>query len=75
LFIVARAGCHEAQERQLSEQNGKVALITDSNSGIRLATAKQSAAEGACVYISGRRQEELEAATAECHSRPGMPPG
>jgi hypothetical protein len=47
------------KESQLSERNGKVALITDGDSGIGLATAKQSAAEGACVYIPGRREEEL----------------
>ena len=42
--------------------NGKIALVTGGSSGIGLATAKQFIEEGAFVYITGRRQAELDSA-------------
>lgn len=45
--------------------SGKVALVTGGTSGIGLATAKQFVAEGAYVFITGRRQTELDAAVNE----------
>ena len=41
---------------------GKVAVITGGSSGIGLATAKRFVEEGAFVYITGRRQAELDKA-------------
>ena len=41
---------------------GKVAVITGGTTGIGLATAKLFVREGAYVFITGRRQKELDEA-------------
>ncbi len=45
--------------------SGKVAVITGGSSGIGFATAKLFAEEGAQVFVTGRRQTELDAAVQE----------
>lgn len=40
--------------------NGKAALITGGTSGLGFATARRFASEGAYVFITGRRQAELD---------------
>ena len=43
----------------------KIAVITGGNSGIGLATAQRFVEEGAHVFITGRRQSELDAAVKQ----------
>jgi NAD(P)-dependent dehydrogenase (short-subunit alcohol dehydrogenase family) len=45
--------------------DGKIAVITGGNSGIGLATAQRFAQEGAYVFITGRRQNELDKAVKQ----------
>jgi NAD(P)-dependent dehydrogenase (short-subunit alcohol dehydrogenase family) len=49
----------------MSHLKGKIAVITGGSSGIGLATAKRFVSEGAYVFITGRRQPELDKAKAE----------
>jgi NAD(P)-dependent dehydrogenase (short-subunit alcohol dehydrogenase family) len=48
----------------MDKLKGKIALVTGGNSGIGLATAKEFVNEGAYVFITGRREEELTAAAS-----------
>ena len=45
--------------------DGKIAVITGGNSGIGLATAQRFVQEGAYVFITGRRQSELDIAVKQ----------
>ena len=49
----------------MSKLAGKIALVTGGNGGLGLAAAKRFVAEGATVYITGRRQQELDSAVRE----------
>jgi NAD(P)-dependent dehydrogenase (short-subunit alcohol dehydrogenase family) len=46
----------------VGQLDGKIAVITGGSSGIGLATAKRFVEEGAYVFITGRRQSELDKA-------------
>src|SRR6266481_4131130 len=48
--------------QSLGKLNGKVAVITGGTTGIGLAAAKLFVREGAYVFITGRRQNELDEA-------------
>ncbi|CAM5773236.1 dehydrogenase [Labrys miyagiensis] len=52
-----------------SKFDSKVVVVTGGTSGIGLATAKAFAAEGAFVFITGRRQEALDAALKQIGGR------
>src|SRR5262245_52670116 len=53
---------------RMPKLEGKIAVVTGGSSGIGLATAKRFVAEGAHVFITGRRAGELEKAKAEIGS-------
>jgi NAD(P)-dependent dehydrogenase (short-subunit alcohol dehydrogenase family) len=49
----------------MGKLEGKIALVTGGSSGIGLAAAKRFVTEGADVFITGRREQELAAAVKE----------
>ncbi|KIF78103.1 short-chain dehydrogenase [Streptomyces sp. 150FB] len=49
----------------MGQLEGKTAVVTGGTSGIGLATAQRFAAEGAHVFVTGRRKETLDAAVAK----------
>ncbi|MBR8379468.1 SDR family oxidoreductase [Burkholderia cenocepacia] len=55
--------------------DNKIALVTGATRGIGLATAQRFAAEGAHVYLTGRRQAELDAAVAGIREAGGTATG
>src|SRR5262245_43180254 len=59
----------------MGKLDGKIAVITAATSGMALATAKLFVDEGAYVFITGRRQKQLDDAVKAIgrkrHRRPG----
>src|SRR6476660_2483054 len=53
------------EEKYMGKLEGRVAVITGGNSGIGLATAQRFVSDGAYVFITGRRQSELDAAVKQ----------
>jgi NAD(P)-dependent dehydrogenase (short-subunit alcohol dehydrogenase family) len=59
----------------MAKLQGKVAVITGGSSGQGLATAKRFVEEGAFVYITGRRQTELDKAVSQIGRSVAAVPG
>src|SRR5262245_40803374 len=63
--ITRDCGNSHRQEWYVGRLEGTIGLVTGGNSGIGLATAKESVKEGAYVFITGRRESELTRAVKE----------
>jgi NAD(P)-dependent dehydrogenase (short-subunit alcohol dehydrogenase family) len=55
----------ERSNAMAGKLDGKIAVVTGGSAGIGLGTAKRFVAEGAQVFITGRRRSELDKAVAD----------
>src|SRR5262245_10696618 len=62
---VVQVATEPREDPAMGKLEGKIALVTGGNSGIGLASAKQSVNEGVYVFITGRRDRELAAAVKD----------
>src|SRR5207244_11954237 len=56
---------HTQEDTPMTKLHGQVAVITGATAGMALAAAKLFVAEGAHVYITGRRKDQLDDAVSE----------
>src|SRR5260370_16664053 len=71
-FSTLRGSTEKEMSKKLKD---KIALITGGTEGIGLATAKLFVKEGAYVFITGRRQKELDEAVKAIGSNVSGVPG
>jgi NAD(P)-dependent dehydrogenase (short-subunit alcohol dehydrogenase family) len=57
------------EESAMGQLDGKTALVTGASTGIGFATARRLVAEGARVFITGRRKDVLVAAAEQLGER------
>jgi NAD(P)-dependent dehydrogenase (short-subunit alcohol dehydrogenase family) len=58
----------------MGQLDDKTSLVTGASSGIGLSIARRFAAEGATVYLTGRRKAELDTAVARVGASTGSTP-
>ncbi len=72
MLVLGRVVPSREKEQKMSGRfHGKTVLVTGGGTGLGLGAAQLFVAEGATVFIAGRRAEQLEAARASMAGSPG----